>query len=154
MYSPTQQAADKSNQAAKLFMKHAIEHELANNAIDAISRMYYACFHSMKAYIHLKSKGIVTIDSVKKMDILTYVTHSDLRLMYFTLYKRNTANMPYIFNSKPNKTLDVWHNCREEFDYHIKETSFIDLSILDRIHYDKMKEFVEAHISFIDFELV
>ena len=132
--------ANESIFAAEVFLLHAEQHKAANNAVDALSRMYYACFHSMKAYLYtMKSRNIMP----------NYLGHSELRTVYYNLYKSNQPARAFTFRKKPNDTIKAWQQLREDMDYRIKTVKFSELLVQDVRQYDLMKIFTEQHISFI-----
>jgi len=47
---------EKHLQNAEHFLNSALEHKENDHAVDAMSRAYYACFHSMLAYLHYRGK--------------------------------------------------------------------------------------------------
>lgn len=132
--------AGNSVTAARLFLAHAERHRADNNAIDAVSRIYYACFHSMKAYLY--AVGQYT-------NISAYVGHVDLISRYYEVYKRNQLPRAFTFIRKPYDTLKYWHRLREDMDYQLKETEFDKLEPQDLSAYKLMKIFIEQHIAFV-----
>jgi len=137
---------EKYLQNAERFLDSAVIHKKNDCAIDAISRAYYACFHSMLAYLHFQGKG---------KNLSTYIRHADLRSEYCNLYAIYVKNedasklLAYVLPKNPSSVLKRWQRLREDADYQRPWESFGQLDKREKQDFDFMVEFAKAHIRYI-----
>ena len=138
---------EKHLQDAKQFLKSAEKHKENDCVVDAVSRVYYACFHVMLAYLHFRGKG-------KNMPL--YIGHSELRSAYCELYATYIKNegthsfLAYVWPKNPSSVLKRWQRMREDADYQRLWESFDHLDKREKQDFDFMVEFAKAHIDFIN----
>lgn len=132
---------------AKYFLKNALKYKEQGIASDAISRIYYACFHVMLAYLHFRGKA-------KKLPV--YVRHSELREAYCDLYDAYSKSeethglRAFVFRRKPFSVLERWQRIREDADYKVPYEDFDQLPRETQQDFYLMVEFAKAHISYIE----
>jgi len=133
----------KHMQNAEFFLNSAIQHKENDYAVDALSRAYYACFHSILAYLHFRGKS---------KNLPLYIGHAELRSVYcdlYTVYSKNEDArnlLAYILPKNPSSVLKRWQRLREEADYQRPWESFSQLDKREKQDFDLMVEFVKAHI--------
>ena len=138
---------EKHLKNAKNFLKSALKNKDDDCVVDAISRAYYACFHSMLAYLCYRGKG---------KNLPLYIGHAELRSVYCDLYTAYNKNedtrefLAYILPKNPSSVLKRWQRLREDADYQRLWESFDQLDKRERQDFDFMAEFAKAHISYIE----
>ena len=70
---------EKHLQNAEQFLNSAVIYKENDCAVDAISRAYYACFHSMLAYLHFRGKS---------KNLPAYIGHAELRSEVYHLQSK------------------------------------------------------------------
>jgi len=132
---------------AKLFLNSALNYKENDCAVDALSRVYYACFHSMLAYLHFRDKG---------NNLPEYIGHSELRDAYCDLYdaysksEKTHGLRPFVFFKDTNGVLRRWQRLREDADYKRPWETFDQLSIKGKQDFYLTVEFAKAHINYIE----
>ena len=138
---------EKHLQNAERFLNSAVIYKENDCAVDAISRAYYACFHSILAYLYFRGKS---------KNLPTYIGHAELRSVYCDLYaiyskSEDTRNLlAYVLPKNPSSVLKRWQRLRKDADYQRPWESFGQLNKREKLDFDFMLEFAKAHICLIE----
>ena len=145
--------------SAVLFYNNAEAHFAADNAVDAISRMYYACFHIVFAVMlslgQTQITGSVSYPNRKTktsvdVRLTSWTSHKDIRESYMVAYNRS-SELQLVVKGWRNllARLDSWQNLREDFDYRLMATKVVELDSNAVAQYSLMKKFIAQNAAFV-----